>query len=136
MKTERYAFLFTKEKVRQYSELSGEKDPIYFSPQAAQELGYKGTPLPPAMPFVAYRHIEIPWRLEGPVIHRKQECRQHQVMYTDQVYTGRVTLTNHSLRHNRMFIQQDLEIYDEQGNLCFTGISHLIAGDLIENHSF
>ncbi|MBB6447218.1 FAS1-like dehydratase domain-containing protein [Bacillus benzoevorans] len=135
MKTERYAFIFTKEEVRQYSELSCEQNPIYHSPQAAQELGYEGIPLPPAMPFAAYRHIEIPWTLKGPVIHRKQECRLHQVMYTDQIYTGSVTLTNHSSRHNRTFIQQDLEIYDEQENLCFTGISHLIAGGLNENHS-
>jgi len=136
MKTERYAFLFTNEEVRQYSELSGEQNPIYFSAQTARELGYKGIPIPPAMPFSAYRHIEIPWSLEGPVIHRKHECRLHMVMYTDQIYTGCVTLTNHSSRHNRMFIQQDLEIYDEQGNRCFSGISHLIAGGLIENHSF
>lgn len=135
MKTKRYAFLFTKEEVLRYSELSGVQNPIFHSLEAAREHGYKGIPLPPALPMTAYRHIKIPWRFVEPVIHRKQECRMHQVMYAEQIYTGTVTLTNHSSRHNRIFIGQELEIVDEQGNLCFRGISHLIAGGLIEKDS-
>lgn len=135
MKSDRYAFLFTKEEVRQYAELSCEHDPIYYNPETAKKRGCKGIPLPPLMPFLAYRRIQIPWTLSGTVIHRKQECRLHQVMYADQIYTGRVILVNHTSRQNRTFIIQQLEIYDEQRNLCFSGISHLIAGGLHENHS-
>ena len=128
-------FFLQKKEVLQYSELSGVESPIFHSLEAARERGYKGIPLPPALPMTAYRHIEIPWRLVEPVIHRKQECRLHQVMYAEEIYTGTVTLTNHSSRQNRTFIDQELEIYDEQGNLCFSGISHLIAGGLIEKDS-
>lgn len=135
MKTERYAFLFTKEEVLKYSELSGVENPIFHSLEAAKDHGYKGIPLPPALPMTAYRHIDIPWELKEPVIHRKQECRLHQVMYANEIYTGTVTLTNHSSRQNRTFIQQKLEIYDDQENLCFSGILHLIAGGLIEKDS-
>jgi hypothetical protein len=134
MKTESYAFLFTKKELLQYSELSGVQNPIFYSLEAAREHGYAGIPLPPALPMTAYRHIDIPWELKEPVIHRKQECKLHQTMYTDQIYTGTITLTKHSSRHNRTFIEQELEIVDEQGKLCFSGISHLIAGGLIEKN--
>ena len=42
MKTERYAFLFTKEEVLQYSELSRVENPIFHSLEAAKEHGYIG----------------------------------------------------------------------------------------------
>ncbi len=42
MKTERYAFLFTKEEVLQYSELSGVENPIFHSLEAAQEARVQG----------------------------------------------------------------------------------------------
>jgi hypothetical protein len=129
------SFLFTKEEVLHYCALSGVKNPIFQSLEAAQEQGYKGIPLPPAMPMIAYRHIEIPWKLAGTVILRKQECKIHRTMYTDENYFGSVTLTNRSFRQNRWFITEVFKIFDKQKNLCFSGISHLIAGGIIEKNT-
>ena len=42
MKTERYAFLFTKEEVLQYSELSSVENPIFHSLEAARKHGTRG----------------------------------------------------------------------------------------------
>jgi hypothetical protein len=133
MKTKSHSFLFTEAEVQQFVRLSGDQSPIYYSMAAAQSYGYEAIPIPPTMPMIVYKQIETPWKLKDPVIHRKQQCGYHQVMYIDQPYTGFITLTNQIQRHNQTFINQVLEIYDKNRALCFTGTSHLIAGDLTEN---
>lgn len=135
MKSESYAVCFTKEEVLRYTELAGVKNPIFRNMEAALEQGYKGIPVPPAMAMIAYHHIKLPWKLSEPVILRKQECRLYRIMYADEIYTGTVKISKHSFRHNKLFILQELEIFDQQNHLCFNGISHLIAGGVIEKNT-
>ena len=83
------------------------------------------------MPMIAYKQMETPWKLQPPVIHRKQQCTNHQTMYIDQQYRGCLILLDHYQRNNYTFIKQTLLIYDMNEKLCFEGTSHLIAGALI-----
>ena len=133
MKTNAYTLLFKEADVRQFVQSVGDQNPIYHSLVAAQKYGYKTIPLPPTMPMIAYKLIETPCKLQHPIIHRKQQCEYHQVMYINQLYQGFILLKDQYQRHNLTFINQTLQIYDSNGILCFTGTSHLIAGDLFEN---
>jgi len=135
LKSEYFSFHFTKEEVQRYCGLAGVKKAIYYSLEAALEEGFEGIPLPPALPMIAYRHIEKPWQLAEPVILRKQECRPHRIMYADRAYVGAVKLRSHSFRQGRWFLIEELVIFDQENHLCFNGISHLIAGGFFENNT-
>ncbi|KHD85566.1 FAS1-like dehydratase domain-containing protein [Heyndrickxia ginsengihumi] len=134
MQTKSYSFLFTKAEVHQFIHLVGDQNPIYYSDKTAKSYGYRTIPVPPTMPTIVYKIIKTPWKLTAPVIHRRQTCTCHQIMYIDQPYTGFITLTKHIQRQKKTFISQDLKIYDHNKQLCFTGTTELIAGDLLEDH--
>lgn len=133
MKTKDHCFMFTKAEVQQYVQTAGDQNPIYIHLDVAQSMGYKTIPIPPTMPMIVYKQIETPWKLLHPIIHRKQQCVYHQVMYIDQYYKGIITLEEQIKRQKYTFIKQTLHIHDNNGILCFTGTSHLIAGDQTEN---
>ncbi len=116
--------------VGKFIETLGDPNPIYKSFDDARNLGFNTIPLPPTMPMIAYRLIEIPWELVPPVVHRKQKCIMLHQMFIDQTYTACVTISDHYQKHQITFIKQFLEIYDSNGVLCFNGISELIAGGL------
>jgi N-terminal half of MaoC dehydratase len=134
MKTMAHSFLFTQAEVQQFIQSVGDKNLIYVDLEAAQSMGYKTIPIPPTMPMIVYKLIETPWKLHHPIIHRKQQCVYHQVMYIDHLYKGVITLEDQFKRHNYTFIKQTLQIHDNNGNALFTGTSHLIAGDQAENN--
>lgn len=131
MKTNTYPLLFNETDVQQFIQAVGDRNPIYLSSAEAQLHGYKTIPLPPTMPMIAYKLIEMPWKLTSPIIHRKQQCEYHHVMYIDQTYRGFIILKDQSRRQNLTFINQILQIYDSSETLCFSGTTHLIAGDVI-----
>lgn len=131
MKTATYSFIFHEKDVLHFVQTVGDDNPIYQSVEEARKFGYETIPVPPTMPATAYQWIDIPWTLKEPVIHRKQQSTYHQVMYTNQPYKGEITITKKSRRNNYNFIQQELHIYDSNDTLCFTGISYLLAGDIV-----
>lgn len=130
MKTQEKSFIFTKEEVQQYVRLLGDVNPIYASEERARSFGFPTIPVPPAMPMVVYQHFEIPWKMEPPVIHRKQQCSNQQKMFIGEEYTGYITLSDVSKRKGYTFSKQTLLLYDRTGALCFSGISHIVSGDL------
>ncbi|KSU85502.1 N-terminal half of MaoC dehydratase [Fictibacillus enclensis] len=130
MKTEDHEITFSHEKVQEFVQLMGDRNPIYQSIHKAKEYGFKTIPLPQAMPNIAYQWIEIPWNLQDPVIHRKQKCVLHQRMFIEERYRAVIKVTDQYERHNHFFIQQTLYLYDGNGLLCFEGISDLVAGGL------
>jgi hypothetical protein len=134
LKTTKNSLVFTISDVSQFIEVLGDSNPIYKCIESAKSYGFETIPLPPTMPMFAYREIEIPWELIPPVIHRKQKCMNHQRMYIDKVYIAQVTMTSRHQKKQITIITQTLEIYDDSEDLCFTGISELIAGGLIENN--
>jgi acyl dehydratase len=131
MKSNMYPLLFKEADVQQFVQAVGDQNPIYLSSERAQSHGYKTIPLPPTMPMIAYKLIETPWKLKSPIIHRKQQCEYHRVMYINQTYQGFIILKNQLRRHNLTFINQTLQIYDSSETLCFSGTTHLVAGDVI-----
>lgn len=130
MKTEAQTVRFHQEEVQQYIRILGDLNPIYESKENARNDGFRTIPIPPAMPMTAYRFFDIPWKMQPPVIHRKQQCLNHQQMYIDEEYRGFIELSDVNTRKGFTFSKQTLFLYDEAGNLCFSGISHLVSGEL------
>lgn len=131
MKTNEQSISFNKEDVQRYVRILGDLNPIYESEKSAGEHGFRTIPIPPAMPMTAYRFFELPWKLQPPVIHRKQHCIQHRKMFIDEEYTGYITLSDVSKRKGYTFSKQTLFIYNGAGDLCFSGISHIVSGELL-----
>lgn len=130
MKTKEYEIMFTQEDVQQFLQLIGDQNLIYQSPERAKEYGLETIPLPPTMPMMAYKWIETPWELQQPIVHRKQKCIQHQRMYMDEIYRAIVEVTDPFQRQKHTFIKQTLNLYNNDGQLCFEGVSDLILGGL------
>ncbi|HJV16796.1 MAG TPA: MaoC family dehydratase N-terminal domain-containing protein [Bacillales bacterium] len=131
MKTKDFTILFNKDNVHQFIKLIGDQNPIYQNIELARSHGYQTIPLPPTMPMIAYKEMETPWKMNHPVILRKQECVNHQIMYIDQPYIGHISIDDHFQRKQYTFIKQTLRLYELHGILCFEGISHLMAGGLV-----
>jgi hypothetical protein len=130
MKTKEYEIIFNKEDVQQFVQLLGDPNPIFQCQSEAKVYGFETIPLPPTMPMIAYKWIETPWKLQHPLIHRKQQCIQHQRMYIDKPYKGIVMITDQFQRQNLTFTKQTLHLYNKDGILYFEGISDLISGGL------
>jgi hypothetical protein len=130
MKTKEYEIMFTQEDVQQFVQLIGDQNLIYQSPERAKDYGLETIPLPPTMPMMAYKWIETPWELQEPIVHRKQKCIQHQRMYMDEIYRAIVEVTDPFQRQKLTFIKQTLYLYNNDGQLCFEGVSDLILGGL------
>ena len=130
MKTEKQSFIFHKEQVQQYVQMLGDLNPVYDSEERARQLGFRTIPVPPAMPMTLYKSFEIPWMLQAPVILRKQQCTTHRKMYIGETYTGFISLTDIKVRKEHTFSKQILFLYDPEGELCFSGISQLVSGEL------
>ncbi|WP_318502497.1 MaoC family dehydratase [Bacillus sp. T3] len=130
MKTESIEIVFREQDVRQYIKVTDDRNPIYTNIESAQSNGHQTIPLPPTMPMIAYKWIEIPWTLKEPLIHRSQECIHHQTMYINTPYFAQVLLKEKTMRKNYQVVNQILRIVDCDQVLCFEGISQLIAGDL------
>ncbi|HJF30820.1 MAG TPA: MaoC family dehydratase N-terminal domain-containing protein [Sporosarcina psychrophila] len=130
MNTEKKSFLFQKERVQEYVRMLGDLNPVYDSKESARKLGFRTIPVPPAMPMNLYKLFEIPWMLQAPVILRKQQCINHQRMYIGETYTGFISLTDVKVRKGHTFSKQTLFLYNAEGDLCFSGISHLVASEL------
>lgn len=130
MKTKEHNIIFRHEDVKQFVKLIGDQNPIYQCLESAKNFGFYTIPLPPTMPTMAYKWMEIPWELQYPIIHRKQKCIQYQKMYIDKKYRAIVEVTDQFERFNFTFIQQALYLKNSDGQLCFEGISELILGGL------
>ena len=113
------------------SNMLGDSNPVYESETKAQKLGFQTIPIPPAMPMTLYKSFAIPWMLQAPVILRKQQCINHTKMYIDQVYTGFISLSDVKVRKGHTFSKQTLFLYNEEGDLCFSGISQMVSGELV-----
>lgn len=131
MKTEQQSFIFHKKQVQQYVQMLGDSNPVYESEEKAQKLGFQTIPIPPAMPITLYNSFEIPWTLHAPIILRKQQCINHTKMYIDEVYTGFISLSDVKIRKGHTFSKQTLFLYNEEGNLCFSGISRIVSGESV-----
>ena len=131
MKTKEASFVFHKEQVQKYVQLLSDSNPIYESAESARKFGLQTIPIPPAMPMTVYQSFEIPWIMKPPVIHRKQQCIIHQQMFIDETYTGFITLTDMIIRKEYTFSKQTLFLYDTTGNLCFSGISNIVSGEIL-----
>lgn len=130
MKTKEQEIIFTIEDVQQFVQLMDDRSPIYQSLEKAKEAGLKTIPLPPTMPMIAYKWLDIPWELQQPLIHRKQKCIHHQKMYINECYRAIVKVSKPVQRQNLTFIKQTLSLANEDGELCFEGMSDLIVGGL------
>ncbi|AIM16518.1 MULTISPECIES: MaoC family dehydratase [Neobacillus] len=130
MKLKEFKVSFTQEDVRRFVQLIGDQNAIYQCPERVQGYHFEKTPLPPTMPMIAYKWLEIPWELQQPIIHRKQKCTQHQRMYIDEIYRAIVEVTEPFQRQNFTFIKQTLYLYNDEGQLCFEGESDLILEGL------
>ncbi|WP_110928108.1 MaoC family dehydratase [Bacillus massiliglaciei] len=130
MKTKEYEIIFTQEDVLQFIQLIGDQNSIYLSAEGAKDYGFETIPLPPTMPMMAYKWFETPWELQQPSIHRKQKCTLHQIMYINEIYRAVVEVTNSFQRQKLTFIKQTLYLYNNDGQLCFEGVSDLILGGL------
>jgi hypothetical protein len=130
MKTKEQDITFNKEDVQQFVQLIDDRNPIYKSLEKAKEFGFKTIPLPPTMPMMAYKWLDLPWELQQPIIHRKQKCIQHERIYIDEIYRAIVEVTDPIQRQNLTFIKQTLYLYNKDGKLCFEGMSDLIVGGL------
>ncbi|MFJ7746825.1 MaoC family dehydratase N-terminal domain-containing protein [Peribacillus sp. NPDC097295] len=134
MRIENQTLLIKDAEVRQFIQLAGMMDSIYRIERVAKSFGYKTIPIPPTMPMIAYKLFDDnPWMLGDPIIHRKQRCEYHQVMYIDQPYDCILSLTDQSQHRGYTFVDQVLQIYDEKGTLCFTGTSQLMGGNGSDN---
>lgn len=131
MKTKETSFIFHKDQVQKYVQILGDSNPIYESEESARKFGLQTIPIPPAMPMTVYQLFEIPWMMKPPVIHRKQQCITHQQMFIDETYTGFITLTDVAVRKEYTFSKQTLFLYNTTGKLCFSGISHIVSGELL-----
>lgn len=131
MKTKDFSIIFHKEDVQHFVQVIGDLNPLYYDIEIARTCGYESIPLPPTMPMIAYKQIETPWKLQPPVILRKQKCINHQIMYIEKPYKGHILLSDTIQRNHYTFIKQMLLIYEMDGSLIFEGTSHMIAGDLI-----
>ncbi|NYF23181.1 MaoC family dehydratase N-terminal domain-containing protein [Sporosarcina sp. JAI121] len=130
MKTEKQTFIFQKKHVQEYVQVLGDLNPVYDSEESAQQLGFRTIPVPPAMPMTLYKSFEIPWMLQAPVILRKQQCINHRKMYIGEIYTGFISLSDVKVRKGHTFSKQTLFLYNHEGDLCFSGISQLVSGEL------
>ena len=130
MKTEKRSFTFCKEQVQQYIQMLSDPNPIYDSESIAQQLELRTIPIPPVMPMTLYQSFTIPWTLQAPVILRKQRCIHHKKMYIDEVYTGFISLSDVKVRKRHTFSTETLFLYNKEGELCFSGISQLVSGEL------
>jgi len=131
VKTEQQSFIFQREQVQKYVQMLGDLNPVYDNEESARQLGFRTIPLPPVMPMTLYKSFEIPWTIQAPVILRKQQCINHIKMYIDEVYTGFISLSDVKVRKGHTFSKQTLFLYNLEGDLCFSGISQLISGELV-----
>lgn len=130
MKTVKEEVFFTEDVVQQYVKNVGDDHPMYKSIENAQAFGYECIPLPPTMPTIAYRDIEVPWEFKPPIILRKQQCDYHEIMYVNQAYKATLTLEKPINRHHYTFVKQVLQLYDLKGTLCFMAISDMVVGGI------
>lgn len=134
MNTNEHYFSFQVNDVQQFVTVLGDQNPIYSSVEVAQSHGYKTIPLPPTMPMIIYKKMDIPWDFHPPIIHRKQQFSYVQVMYIDQTYKSIVALTDVIQRKDRIFIKQELQIMNTSDEIVFKGTAHLIVGGIIEKN--
>lgn len=112
MKTEAL-ICFSKEELGTYTELIG---------------GNRADMLPPLMPLLAYKKLDIPWQYEPPVILRKQKTDQAVRIFAEREYTAVLEVFDVKTRNGETFLKEKLTLADAAGNLCYTGISHLVTG--------
>lgn len=129
MKTEEISFVFTKEDVRKYCEAIGVERKLYTNEAYAKEKGLPTIPLPPMMPVITYKLLEIPWKQNGVMIHRKQECTTFIQLFIAKEYTTYLSLTNVVHRREYTFMQENLVIHDEWGRVCFSSTTHIAMVD-------
>lgn len=131
MKTNVYEIIFRASDVWQFVKITDDRNPIYESIDKAQEYGFNTIPLPPTMPMIAYKYIEIPWTLKEPLIHRSQECICNRRMYINQPYFAQVSLEEQAFRKKQGIVKQILQINDCDENLCFKATSTLLIGNTL-----
>lgn len=131
MKTGEVSIIFHQADVAEFMKVLSDLNPIYQSVEGAKSFGFKTIPLPPTMPLIAYKLLNLPWQLADPILHRKQECLYHQTMYIGETYRAHINLTEHTERKGFCLVKQSLVIVDEHGKLCFEGNYDIFCGGVI-----
>lgn len=73
MKLKEIKVSFTQEDVRRFVQLIGGQNAIYQCPERVQGYHFEKTPLPPTMPMIVYKWLEIPWELQTAYYSSKTE---------------------------------------------------------------
>ncbi|WP_019241230.1 MULTISPECIES: FAS1-like dehydratase domain-containing protein [Bacillus] len=122
--------MFTEQDVHTFLNNLGDNHTIYKNKENAREFGYEEIPLPPTMPFIAYRELHAPWKFIEPIILRKQQCDYHQTMYVNRPYKVLLSLDKTTNRKPYTFVKQTLSIIDKNQKLCYSSVSHLVVGGI------
>jgi len=84
--------------------------------------------LPPQMPNIAYKQLQIPWNYEAPVILRKQKTEIVELLQVETLYTVRLEVSKIKTRGAKTFLEEQLTISNESGRILFISRSQLVTG--------
>jgi len=126
LETETVAIQITREEVRQYCKVIGEKNLIFYNPEAARKAGYADVVLPATYPVLFWKDIDVPWLEEAPSIIQSEQCFEYdEALVANETYVCQITLMKVRQKGKRQFLQHVLSI-KRNGKLAATSYSTLV----------
>jgi len=126
LETETVAIQITREEVRQFCKVIGEKNLIFYNPEEARKAGYADVVLPATYPVLFWKYIDVPWLEKAPsIIQSKQYFEYDEMLVADETYLCQIMLEKVRQKGNRQFLQHVLSI-KRNGKLAATSYSTLV----------
>ena len=120
-----FKYTIEKSKIIEFCQAIGEKNPIYFDSNIAQESGFKDTPLPPTLQtcfiFWGYPTLWDDGKNFGidvdRLLHLKQEYEYHKTIYPSTTISGHVVIDD--VKTGKMdMVTLKIIIKDQEDDLC------------------
>jgi len=111
-KTDKVPVKVSREEVRQFCRVIGEKSDLYTSVQSARLLGYEDILLPPTYPILFWQKLEIPWiPKDATVVQSEQSFFYDKSLVANQTYECQLELVEVKRFRGSYFAKHRLSVF-------------------------
>lgn len=112
--TEIKVITVTREEIKRYCSVIGEKNPLYFDVETARSFGYHDILIPTTYPVIFWQQIEVPWLLvKGTMVQGEQVFNYKKPLVAETAYRCFIKLVRMKSLREKTYLTNRLYIFNQ-----------------------
>ena len=126
-RTERSFFTISREEIRAYCAVIGEKNPIYLHVETAHLNGYEDVLIPPTYPSLFWQKVTIPWiEQDALLLQREQSFSYQKALIANKQYGCEIVLRKIRNHGAKQYVVHDLFVTNAETTVLTSAITFVV----------